>query len=52
MRWGAIEEEVAGSMPGDVLIPDAESATRAVTIAATPQDVWPWSVQLGYVKAG
>jgi hypothetical protein len=52
MRWGATDEEVAGSMPGDVLIPDAGCATRAITIAATPQDVWPWLVQLGYGKAG
>lgn len=52
MRWGATDEEVARTMPGDELIPNAGSATRAITIAATPADVWPWLVQIGYGKAG
>ena len=52
MRWGATDEEVARAMPGDELIPDAGSATRAISIDATPGDVWPWLVQIGYGKAG
>jgi hypothetical protein len=52
LRWGATADEVAGAMPGDELIPDAGSATRAVSIAAKPNDVWPWLVQIGYGKAG
>lgn len=52
MQWGATDEEVARTMPGDELIPNAGSATRAITIAATPADVWPWLVQIGYGKAG
>ena len=52
MRWGATDEEVARAMPGDELIPDAGSATRAISIDATPADVWPWLVQIGYGKAG
>jgi hypothetical protein len=52
MRWGATDEEATRAMPGDELIPGAGSATRAVTIAATPDDIWPWLVQLGYGKAG
>ena len=39
-------------MPGDDLIPDAGSATRVIGIDATPGDVWPWLVQIGYGKAG
>jgi hypothetical protein len=39
-------------MPGDDLIADAASSTRAITIAAPPQQVWPWLVQLGYGRAG
>ncbi len=39
-------------MPGDELLPGAKSTTRAVTIAAPPEEVWPWLVQLGYGKAG
>jgi hypothetical protein len=52
MRWGATDEEVTRTMPGDELIPGAGSATRAITIAATPADVWPWLVQIGYGRAG
>jgi hypothetical protein len=39
-------------MPGDDLIPGAASTTRAIAIAAPPEQVWPWLVQLGYGKAG
>ncbi len=52
LSWGATDEELRRSMPGDELLPDAVSATRAITIAATPQEVWPWLVQLGYGRAG
>jgi len=52
MRWGATDAEVAQPMPGDELIPGAGQATRAITIKAAPENVWPWLVQLGYGKAG
>lgn len=52
LRWGATDSEVARRMPGDELIPDGKSATRAITIAATPKEIWPWLVQLGFGKAG
>jgi hypothetical protein len=53
MRWGATDEEVRGLMPGDELVPDAPfNATRAITIDAPPERVWPWIVQLGYGRAG
>jgi hypothetical protein len=51
-RWGATDEEVAAAMPGDEIVPDAASTTRAVAIAAPPERVWPWLVQLGYGRAG
>src|SRR5512132_3317608 len=51
-RWGATDEEVGAAMPVDELIPDAASTTRAITIAARPEQVWPWLVQLGYGRAG
>jgi hypothetical protein len=51
--WGATEEEVAAAMPGDDLLPRAQyRATRAITVAATPEEVWPWLVQVGYGRAG
>jgi hypothetical protein len=52
LRWGATDDEITRTMPGDALIPDATSATRAITIKATAADVWPWLVQIGYGKAG
>jgi hypothetical protein len=39
-------------MPGDDLIPDAASTTRAISIAAPAEQVWPWLAQLGYGRAG
>jgi hypothetical protein len=52
-RWGATDEEVRGSMPGDEIVPEASfNATRAITIDAPPEMVWPWIVQMGYRRAG
>jgi hypothetical protein len=50
--WGATADEIGMAMPGDELIPDTKSATRAIGIAAPPRDVWPWLLQLGFGKAG
>ena len=53
LNWGSTAEERARSMPGDeVLRQPAFSATRAVTIEATPEEIWPWLVQIGYRRAG
>lgn len=52
-RWGATEDEVAATMPGDDLVRGCQyHTTRAVTIPAPPEDVWPWLVQVGYGRAG
>jgi hypothetical protein len=53
LRWGATDQEVRGPMPGDDLVPTASfNATRAVTIDAPTELVWPWIVQMGYRRAG
>jgi hypothetical protein len=53
MRWGATDAEIAGPMPGDEIVPKASfNATRAITIDAPPERVWPWIVQMGYRRAG
>jgi hypothetical protein len=51
--WGSSEDEVAMVLPGDDLVPGAEfRPTRAVTIDARPEEVWPWIVQIGFGRAG
>ena len=53
LRWGATEEEAARPLPGDEVVAKADYvATRAITIDAPPQDVWPWLVQIGSGRAG
>lgn len=53
LHWGASAEEVAAAMPGDEIVPAATFATtRATTIEAPPEGVWPWLVQIGFGKAG
>jgi hypothetical protein len=51
-RWGASDEEVRRALPGDDLLSDAASTTRAITIAAPAEQVWPWLVQIGYGRGG
>jgi hypothetical protein len=53
LRCGASRHEVAAGMPGDDVVPRAAfEATRAITVGAPPEAVWPWIVQLGYRRAG
>jgi hypothetical protein len=53
LTWGATPAEVADPMPGDDLFPRAQyRSTRAITIAAPPEEVWPWLVQVGCLRAG
>lgn len=53
LTWGSTDEEIARLMPGDeVLEQPTFNATRAVTIEATPEEIWPWLVQIGYRRAG
>jgi hypothetical protein len=53
LRSGATPEEERRSLPGDDLVPRAMwEATRAVTIEASPAEVWPWVAQMGYGRGG
>jgi hypothetical protein len=48
LRWGATAGEVARALPGDDIVPRPHlRATRAITIDAPPEAVWPWLVQMG-----
>ena len=52
-RWGASQEEWGDAMPGDELVPEPVLlSTRAVTIDAPPDAVWPWLAQIGHGRGG
>ena len=52
-RWGATDEEIAATFPGDELVPAPSSfVNRAITIAATPEYIYPWIVQLDATRGG
>jgi len=53
LAWGAKPAEAARTLPGDALLPEVpSSATRAITIDAPPEGVWPWIAQIGQGKGG
>jgi hypothetical protein len=53
LRWGSTVAEVASPLPGDSLMPGAQyKSTRAISIDAPPEAVWPWLVQVGCLRAG
>ena len=48
LTWGATAAEAASRLPGDELLEDADGvSTRAITIHAPAERVWPWLAQLG-----
>jgi hypothetical protein len=53
LKWGATGNEVKRSLPGDDLVnkPDF-NATRGISIAAAPDEIWKWIVQIGSKRAG
>lgn len=52
-RWGATNQEIAATFPGDELVPEPASfVNRAVTVHAKPEQVYPWLVQIGADKGG
>jgi hypothetical protein len=53
LRWGATNDEVARRLPGDGDVPRPTfNATRAVTISARSEEIWPWLLQIGVGRAG
>jgi hypothetical protein len=51
--WGASEWEARRSMPGDDLVASAAyQTTRAISIPASRENVWPWLVQIGRDRGG
>ena len=51
--WGTEGDEANQPFAGDEHVPEPMvQATRAVTIDATPEEVWPWLVQMGLDRGG
>ncbi len=53
LHWGATAEEIAAELPGDELIASPNGvATRAITVDAAADQIWPWIVQIGPAPRG
>ena len=53
LNWGASAAERTMPLPGDDLVPDPTfNATRALTVHAPPECIYPWIVQMGLGRAG
>lgn len=52
-RWGATEDMITATFPGDELVPSPRYVyNRAVTVNASPEDIYPWLVQMGAERGG
>jgi len=53
LNWGSTPGERVRALPGDELVPNAvDGTTRAITIEARAEDVWPWLAQTGQDRGG
>jgi hypothetical protein len=52
LGWGATGQERRRPLPGDDLVRARWQTTRAITIGAPSDEVWPWLVQMGYGRGG
>lgn len=53
LTWGTSAQERTATLPGDGAVPLADLvATRAISVAADAQAVWPWLAQLGQGRGG
>jgi hypothetical protein len=53
LRLGSSSEERTMALPGDAIIPVADLvATRAITIDAPAERIWPWLAQMGQGRGG
>jgi hypothetical protein len=52
-RTGVTAREAITAVPGDDIIPDPTTVwNRGITIEASPSEIWPWLVQMGYGRGG
>lgn len=53
LTWGATSEEVSSVLPGDEYLTSPNfNATRAITINAKAEKIWPWLIQIGDKRGG
>jgi hypothetical protein len=53
LSWGASDDEVRRACPGDRAVRDPYTvSTRAVSIRARPDQIWPWLAQMGAGRGG
>jgi hypothetical protein len=53
LRWGLTDAEFVAIYPGDELLPNVTGhVTHAITIQATPEQIWPWLMQIGQDRGG
>src|SRR5690242_3590674 len=53
LHWGATALDTSAVLPGDDIVPNAASQeTRAITIDAGAEWVWPWVAQIGQDRGG
>ncbi len=53
IKWGATDDKIRRTLPGDELVPQPKwSYTQAVTIRAPAAEVWPWLAQIGQGRGG
>src|ERR1700676_1788586 len=53
LSWGASSYELRRPMPGDDIVREPGfNATRAISVAASPEAIWPWIVQIGFGRGG
>jgi hypothetical protein len=51
--WGSTREERRRHLPGDELVEHPQfSSDHATSIAGTPEEIWPWLVQMGWHRGG
>jgi hypothetical protein len=52
-NWGANDKDIKRQMIGDDLVENPiDITTRAITIRAKPENIWPWFKQMGYKRGG
>jgi hypothetical protein len=53
IRWGTTDAELSRALPGDAIVPHPrKSSTRAITIYAPAEAIWPWLAQIGQGRGG